>query len=102
MASDRLSGSNGEKGAVPTMKIEVSDRNIPATLQEQALKVVEEYSEFTLVQVKDPDLDRLAEEGFDLIEALVRYMRKRGINIEEANKRHLEKMQRREEEAMSA
>ena len=81
------------------MIIELSDRNIPCSLQEQAEKVTEEWAEFNLAQIKYPDPARIAEEGFDLIESLVRYLIKRGINIPEANRLHLEKMALREEEA---
>ena len=78
------------------MIIILSDRNIPATLSEQAAKVAEEWQEFTLSQVGKPDLDHVAEEAFDLMEALVRWMGKAGIDVEAANQRHLEKMRRRE------
>jgi len=78
------------------MIIILSDRDIPATLQEQSAKVVEEWQEFTLAQIGKPDLEHVAEEAFDLMEALVRWMGKAGIDVEAANQRHLEKMRRRE------
>lgn len=81
------------------MQIELSNRNIPCSLQEQAAKVTEEWAEFILAQIKEPDPDRVAEEAFDLMESLVRYMDKLGIDVQKANERHLEKMCRREEEA---
>lgn len=72
--------------------IVLTDLNLGTTLPDQASKVNEEYAEFTLAQVKDPDPDRVAEEAFDLIEAVVRYLNMRGIDIHRANQRHLEKL----------
>lgn len=84
------------------MKIELSDYDIPATLPDQAEKAVEEwgelveaYSHFTLTQIGKPALDHVAEEAFDLMEALVRFMVKAGVDVQEANKRHLEKLRQR-------
>jgi hypothetical protein len=82
------------------MIIILSDRNIPATLQEQSAKVDEEWQEYLEARAAldgaQPDLDHYAEEVFDLMEALVREMWKRGIDVEAANQRHLEKMRRLE------
>lgn len=78
------------------MIIELSERIIPATLREQAAKVVEEWDELNEAQVNDVSLDHVAEEAFDLMEALVRYLRMLGVDIYEANRRHLEKMRERE------
>jgi len=79
------------------MDIKLSDRNIPASLSEQSEKVNEEWQEFNQAQAGGrPNLDHVAEEAFDLIEALVRWMGKRGIDVKAANQRHLEKMRRRE------
>lgn len=80
------------------MIIELSDRVIPCTLEEQAAKVLEEWHEFNQTQVGKVDLDRLAEEGFDPIEAVVRLMVRHGVDIQIANQRHLEKMRQREAE----
>lgn len=87
------------------MKIELSDRNIPCSLPAQAAKVVEEwkeleeaYHDFTRAQTGNPDMDHVAEEAFDLMEALVRWMVKKGIDIQEANRHHMKKMRRREME----
>ncbi len=82
------------------MIIILSGRNIPATLQEQSAKIDEEWQEYLeareALDGAQPDLDHYAEEAFDLTEALVREMRKRGIDVEAANALHLEKMRRRE------
>lgn len=82
------------------MIIILSDRNIPATLSEQSAKVDEEIAEYLEARAAldgaQPDLDHYAEEGFDLMEALVREMRKRGVNVWLANERHIAKMRRRE------
>jgi len=82
------------------MIIILSDRNIPATLQEQSAKVDEEWQEYLEARAAldgaQPDLDHYAEEVFDLMEVLGREMWKRGIDVEAANQRHLEKMRRRE------
>lgn len=81
------------------MIIELSDRVIPCTLQEQAAKVAEEWQEFNQAQAgPSPDLNHVAEEAFDLMEALVRWMVKKGIDIQEANRHHMQKMRRREME----
>lgn len=82
------------------MIIILSDRDIPATLQEQSAKVDEEWQEYLEARAAldgaRPDLDHYAEEVFDLMEVLGREMWKRGIDVEAANQRHLEKMRRRE------
>lgn len=78
------------------MIIELSDRKIPATIQGQADKVLEEWNEFNLAQVNNINLNHVAEEAFDLMEALVRYLRMLGIDIKDANRRHLVKMKERE------
>lgn len=80
------------------MIIKLSDRNIPCTPAEQAAKVVEEWHEFQLAQVCECDMAHVAEEAFDLMEALVRWMGKTGIDVAEANRLHLEKMRLREEQ----
>ncbi len=79
----------------------LSDRDIPTTPSEQSAKVDEEIAEYlearaTLDGVQ-PDLEHYAEEAFDLMEALVREMRKRGVNVWLANEKHLAKMRRREQ-----
>lgn len=89
------------------MDIKLSDRIIPCTLEEQAEKVTEEWREFriegnTFLKGKANNFvtwtryERLAEEAFDLMEALVRFLVKAGIDVVAANERHLEKMRRRE------
>lgn len=79
------------------MDIKLSDRNIPCSRAEQAAKVIEEWQEFQLAQVCECNIDRVAEEAFDLMEALVRWMTKTGIDVPEANRLHLEKMRLREQ-----
>ena len=78
------------------MIIELSDRVIPCSLEEQADKVLEEWEEFNQTQIGKVDLDHFAEEGFDLIESVVRLMVRHGVDIGAANALHLEKMRRRE------
>lgn len=79
------------------MDIKLSDRDITCGLEEQAAKVAEEWQEFQLAQVCECNIDRVAEEAFDLMEALVRWMGKTGIDVPEANRLHLEKMRLREQ-----
>lgn len=79
------------------MLIVLSDYNIPATMEEQSAKVAEELMELIeahqrFIQAQEGDTDHLAEEGFDLIEATVRYLRRQGVDIPAANIRHLKKM----------
>lgn len=77
------------------MDIKLADIDFGTTAVEQAVKVTEEYQEFIQVQVLHPSLDRVAEEAFDTIQALIGYLKVSGINITEANNRHLEKMRKR-------
>ena len=58
----------------------------------QLLKIIEEINE--LEQAGD-DLDKVAEEGFDLIQALVGYLIVLDIDVGAANVRHLEKLCKR-------
>lgn len=85
------------------MIIILSDRDIPTTPEQQSAKVDEEWQEYLEARAAldgaRPDLGHYAEEVFDLMEALVREMGKRGIDIKAANARHLAKMRRREKEA---
>jgi len=90
------------------MIIKLSDRNIPGSVEEQFEKVIEEFREFAVAYAYRrtfgdvmPELcptatRALAEETFDVMEALTRLLTKVGIDIKEANARHLEKMKRRE------
>ena len=82
------------------MIIILSDRDIPATPKEQSAKVDEEIAEYQEARAAldgaQPDPEHYAEEAFDLMEALVREMRKRGVNVWLANERHIAKMRRRE------
>ncbi len=68
------------------------------TPDDQLDKVAEEYHELQdamLSQVM-PDRAHIAEEAFDLIQATLTLLEKLGINIEEANERHIYKMASRE------
>lgn len=88
-----------KKGTRPVIII-LSDRDIPTTPEQQSAKVDEERQEYLEARAAldgaQPDPDHYAEEAFDLMEALVREMRKRGIKIWLANEQHMAKMRRRE------
>ena len=62
---------------------------------EQAKKFEEELQEFYLVQVADPDMERIGEEAFDVIQSLLGWMKKLGVDVSEANERHIRKMEER-------
>ncbi len=69
--------------------------DIRCTAEQQAQKVNEEIQEFHLEQARQPDLRRVAEEAFDVMQALLGYLALLGVDIDEANRLHLYKMQRR-------
>lgn len=77
------------------MDIKLADIDFGTTITEQAMKVNEEYREFTQAQVMHPSIDRVAEEAFDTIQALIGYLKVLGVDIAAANTRHMEKMARR-------
>ena len=80
------------------MIIEISSVSIPSTLEGQKNKAVEEAAEFFLALMKDQDPGHIAEEWFDFINASSTLLAMKGIDLESANERHLEKMRRRESE----
>ena len=77
------------------MKIELVDLNLETTVQEQAMKVQEEIQEFELSQVGKVNINEVAEEAFDVIQAMVGYLVKLGFDIKELNEKHLKKMEGR-------
>jgi NTP pyrophosphatase (non-canonical NTP hydrolase) len=62
------------------------------TPAQQMGKVMEELKELELAGDK---LDYVVEEAFDVIQALVGYLITLGVDVEAANRRHLEKLERR-------
>ncbi len=64
-------------------------RHTPA---EQMAKVMEELKE---LEAAGDNLEHVAEETLDLIQALAGYLITLGIDLEAANKRHIEKLERR-------
>lgn len=77
------------------MKIKLAYLDLETTTQEQAMKVWEEIQEFGLSQVGRVNIDEVAEEAFDVIQAMTGYLVKLGFDIEELNKKHLKKMEGR-------
>jgi len=76
-----------------TIMIELADMDLSGvSIQTQAAKVAEEWGEFLAAQAKKPDIDRVAEEAFDLMQVLVGYLDMLGIDIEAANNQHLVKI----------
>ncbi len=65
------------------------------TEEEQAEKVLEEWNEFCVAHVNRLNTDHIAEEWFDNMQAGIGYLKKMGVNVELANKRHLEKLRGR-------
>ena len=59
------------------------------TSAQQLLKVLEEIKE---LEAAGSNLDQVAEESFDVIQALVGYLVTLGIDIEGANEKHLAKL----------
>ena len=64
-------------------------RHTPA---EQMAKVLEELKELEMAGDK---LSAVTEETFDVIQALVGYLITLGVDVEAANKRHIEKLEGR-------
>ena len=62
------------------------------TPAQQMGKVLEELKE---LEVAGDKLDRVTEEVFDVIQALVGYLITLGVDVEDANKKHIEKLERR-------
>ena len=62
------------------------------TPAQQMGKVMEELKELELAGDK---LDYVVEEAFDVIQALVGYLITLGVDVDAANRRHLEKLERR-------
>ena len=78
------------------MKINLAELDLSKyTTEQQALKVLEEYDEFIVEQTGRVKMEAVAEETFDLIQAVYGYLRKLNIDIEIANQKHMEKMRRR-------
>ena len=76
-----------------TIMIELADMDLSGyTIQNQAAKVAEEWGEFLAAQTKKPALDHVAEEAFDLMQALAGYLDMLGVDIEAANGKHLAKV----------
>ncbi len=60
---------------------------------EQAKKVNSEYTEFLLSTAgAQPDLNEVAAEAMDVIQALKGYLEMQGIDMRQANQRHIAKM----------
>ena len=78
------------------MIIEISSVSIPSTLEGQKNKTVEEAAEFFLALMKDQDPGHIAEEWFDFIKASSTLLVMKGIDLKEANRKHLAKMRKRE------
>ena len=55
----------------------------------------ESPEELKELEVAGDKLDRVTEEVFDVIQALVGYLITLGVDIEAANRRHMEKLERR-------
>lgn len=62
------------------------------TPAQQMGKVMEELKELELA---GDNLEHVAEETLDLIQALAGYLITLGVDVEDANKKHIEKMERR-------
>lgn len=62
------------------------------TPAQQMAKVMEELKE---LEEAGDKLDCVTEETFDVIQSLLGYLITLGINVEAANRRHLEKLQKR-------
>ena len=69
------------------------------TPDQQVAKVLEEIKE---LEIAGDRLDCVAEEAFDVIQALVGYLITLGIDIGAANHRHIEKLTRREQRKAGA
>ena len=64
------------------------------TSQQQREKVIEEIRELE----EAADLEDIAEEAFDVIQALTGYLITLGVDLPRANRRHINKLRRRENE----
>lgn len=64
------------------------------TPDSQYNKVTEEHKEFMIAD-STGDLKSMAEEAFDLIQALIGYLTVMGVDIEIANMQHLNKLIKR-------
>lgn len=62
------------------------------TPAQQMGKVLEELKELEMAGDK---MDQVAEETLDVIQALVGYLITLGVDVKDANKKHIEKMERR-------
>ena len=62
------------------------------TSQQQREKVIEEIRELE----EAADLEDIAEEAFDVIQALTGYLITLGVDLPRANRRHINKLRRRE------
>jgi len=62
------------------------------SVPEQLCKVLEELKE---LEMAGSNIEQVAEETFDVIQALVGYLITLGVDVEDANKKHIEKLERR-------
>ena len=83
----------GDSGEGDVVKISIYPLDYSQyTPAQQMGKVLEELKE---LEVAGDKLDRVTEEVFDVIQALVGYLITLGVDIEAANRRHMEKLERR-------
>lgn len=86
--------------APDTIMIELTNMDLGGyKMADQAAKVAEEWGEleaaynaFLRSQIGRVNLDDVADEAFDLMQAVVGYLKMLGIDIDAANHRHLAKI----------